>query len=59
MAESLLAGFLRRLRSFIPVEFKKEVKEVSALALPVVSREFVLESCFSVVELVAVFRKSN
>ncbi|XP_053095615.1 multidrug and toxin extrusion protein 1 isoform X2 [Pangasianodon hypophthalmus] len=34
MAESLLSAFLRRLRSFIPVEFTKEVKELSALALP-------------------------
>ncbi|MCJ8740105.1 hypothetical protein PDJAM_G00055060 [Pangasius djambal] len=35
MAESLPSAFLRRLRSFIPVEFTKEVKELSALALPV------------------------
>ncbi|XP_017347251.1 multidrug and toxin extrusion protein 1 isoform X2 [Ictalurus punctatus] len=35
MAEYLNNAFLRRLRSFIPVEFKTEVKELSSLALPV------------------------
>ncbi|KAI5626707.1 hypothetical protein C0J50_13667 [Silurus asotus] len=35
MAESLHSGFLRRLRSLIPIEFKKELKEVASLALPV------------------------
>ncbi|KAF7700056.1 hypothetical protein HF521_003014 [Silurus meridionalis] len=35
MAESLHSGFLRRLRSLIPIELKKEVKEVASLALPV------------------------
>ncbi|XP_060799988.1 multidrug and toxin extrusion protein 1 [Neoarius graeffei] len=35
MAERLHNAFLRRLRSFIPIEFKKEVKELSVMALPV------------------------
>ncbi|KAG7321868.1 hypothetical protein KOW79_014726 [Hemibagrus wyckioides] len=35
MAESLHSGSLRRIRSFIPIEFKKELKDVSTLALPV------------------------
>lgn len=40
MAERLHNAFLRRLRSFIPIEFKKEVKELSFMALPVVSSMF-------------------
>lgn len=44
MPESLQIDFLRRLRSFITVEFKREVKELSTMALPVVGSVF--ESCF-------------
>ncbi|KAK3531720.1 hypothetical protein QTP70_025953, partial [Hemibagrus guttatus] len=35
MAESLYSGFSRRIRSFIPIELKKELKDVSTPALPV------------------------
>lgn len=49
MAQSLHTGFLRHLRSFIPVELKNEVKELSAMALPVVSSMF--KSCLYTFEL--------